>query len=169
LKLIAETEIFASEEIDGNYRVSCLWYRKVYKRIGLLPSSFPMLLQFRASSFTHAVEPSINEESMLDLINEEAAGETANKKTRLRIKPQHSKRVIKAKQRYSPPDQSTPKPSKRRKKQNKDKTPVALHKKQSLQSIIMIQLEYQPDRGQNMDRYQDVSIVMRLFLTIDGM
>jgi hypothetical protein len=43
LKSISETETFASAEIDGNYRVSCLCYRKVLKRIGLSSSSFPML------------------------------------------------------------------------------------------------------------------------------
>ncbi len=35
---------------------------------------------------------------------------------------------------------------------------------QSFQQVIMIQLEYQSDRGKKANRYQDVSIVMRLYL-----
>jgi hypothetical protein len=73
LKQISETETFASAEIDGHYRVSCLWYRKVFKRIGLSSSSFPLLQSTRASASTHEVEPSMNEESKLDLINKEPA------------------------------------------------------------------------------------------------
>ena len=110
--------------------MSCLWYRKVLKRIGLSSSSFPMLQSTRASASTHEVEPSMNEESKLDSINKEPApGETVNNQSISRaLTPRHSKRVSKLKKRYSP-DQLTPKPPKRRKKtktkhQSPSKKPV---------------------------------------------
>jgi len=122
LKPISETETFASAEIDGNYRVSCLWYRKVLKRIGSSSSFFPMLQSTGASASTHEVEPSMNEESKLDSINKEPApGKAVNNQSISRaITPRHSKRVSKLKKRYSP-DQLTPKPPKHRKKKTKTK------------------------------------------------
>ncbi len=147
LKPISETETFASAEIDGNYKLSCLWYRKVLKRIGLSSSSFPMLQSTRALASTHEVEPSMNEESKLDLINKEPApGKPVNNQSISRaITPQHSKKVSKLKQRYSP-DQLTPKPPKRRKRKQRQST--SCHpRNQSFQNVIMIQLEYQSERG----------------------
>jgi hypothetical protein len=122
LKPISKTETFASAEIEESYKVSCLWYRKVLKKIGSSSSSFPVLQSTRASASTHEVEPSMNEESKLDSINKEPApGKAVNDQSISRaITPRHSKRVNKLKKRYSP-DQLTPKPPNRRKKKAKTK------------------------------------------------
>ncbi len=164
LKPISETETFASAEIDGNYWVSCLWYRKVLKRIGSSSSSFPMLQSTRASASTHEVEPSMSEESKLDLINKEPApGKAVNNQSISRaITPRHSKRVSKLKQRYSP-DQLTPKPPKHRKKNTKTKHQLP-SKKPVISKCYHDPIGISIREGKKADHYQDVSIVMRLYL-----
>jgi hypothetical protein len=106
----------------------------------------------------------MNEESKLDLINKEPApGETVNNQSISRaVTPRHSKRVSKLKQRYSP-DQSTPKPPKAQKKKTKTK-----HKLPSKKPVIS-KCYHDPigiliRQGGKVDGYQDVSIVMRLYL-----
>ncbi len=76
----------------------------------------------------------------MDSINKEPApGKAVNNQSISRaITPQHSKRVSKMKQRYSP-DQLTPKPTKRRKKKTKIK-----HQLPSKKPVISKHYNYDP-------------------------
>ena len=115
---IADTAKFSSKEMVKNYTVSWLWYRKVLNKkepsLYLLPVYPPFA---EMTHPTHAMED--------DIINENATCrmETPQHKKGAKVNktPKKKKKISKPKQRYSPPDQSTPKPPKRRSK-NKTKT-----------------------------------------------
>ncbi len=111
----------------------------------------------------------MNEESKLDSINKEPApGETVNNQSISIAKtPRHSKRVSKLKQKYSP-DQSTPKPPKCRKKKTKTKHQLP-SKKPVISKRYHDPMGISIRQGKKADRYQDVSIVMRLYLQIGSM
>jgi hypothetical protein len=55
------------------------------------------------------------------------------------------------------------------KEKNNKRRSVANHKKHQLfQHVIGIQLGYQSERGKKSDPYQNVGIVIMVYLTIDG-
>jgi hypothetical protein len=121
-KSIAKMEKFASEGIGGNYRLSCLWYRKVLNKQGLSSYSLPVYPPFTAHDRINEEEtcetktPQHSKEATMepDTIKEEATCQTKT--------PTNQKRMSKPKKRYTPPDQSTPKPPKgrsRKKQQEK--------------------------------------------------
>jgi hypothetical protein len=112
-----DTVKFSSKEMDENYRVSCLWYRKVFNKKESPSYPLPVYPPFTEMTHpTHAMD--------YDIINENA--------TRGMEKPQHGKgstvdktpkikkKILKPRKIFSPPDQATPKPPKRR-TQNKSK------------------------------------------------
>jgi len=110
---IADTAKFASKEMEENYKVSCLWYRKVSNK--KMSSSYPLPVYPPFAEMTHpthAIEDNI--------INENATCGTENphhrKGATVDKTPTNDKRKSKPKQRYTPPEQSTPKPPKRRSK-----------------------------------------------------
>ena len=97
-----------------------------------------------------------------DTIKEEATCQTKT--------PTNQKRMSKPKKRYTPPDQSTPKPPKgrsRKKTTREDQSPT-IKKHQLFQHVIVIQLGYQSERGKKSDPYQNVGILIMVYLTIDG-
>ena len=98
---IADTERFASKEMGQNYRVSCLWYRKVLNSKESASNPLPAYPPF--AEMTQPEE------------EKQHRGGAAEE-----ITPKNEKRTSKPKKRYTPPDQSTPNPPKRRKK-NKSK------------------------------------------------
>ena len=108
---IGENEKFSLVGMDKNYRVSCLWYRKVLNKKVLPSYSLPVYPPFaERSEHTHSMEDDkINEEKEYGAKKTPQPEKTAGDKT-----PTNDKRRSKPKQRYTPPDQSTPKPPKRR-------------------------------------------------------
>ena len=98
---IADTERFASKEMGENYRVSCLWYRKVLNSKESASNPLPAY-----PSFAEMTQPEEEKQHRGGAAEE--------------ITPKNEKRTSKPKKRYTPPDQSTPNPPKRRKK-NKSK------------------------------------------------
>ncbi len=126
-KSIAKTEKFALEGIGRNYRLSCLWYRKVLNKQGLSSYSLPVYPPFTAHDRINEEErcetktPQHSKEATMepDTIKEEATCQTKT--------PTNQKRMSKPKKRYTPSDQSTPKPPKgrsRKKTTREDQSPT---------------------------------------------
>jgi hypothetical protein len=114
---IGDTVKFASKEMDENYRVSCLWYRKVFNKKESPSNPLPVYPPFPEMTHqTHAMD--------YDIINENATcgmeKTQHGKGSTVDLTPKLEKRILKPRKRFSPPDQATPKPPKRRTK-NKSK------------------------------------------------
>jgi hypothetical protein len=120
---IGGTENFSPAGMDESYRVSCLWYRKVLNKYVLpLPQySLPVYPPFAERSPEH--NRSMEDDKILNEEKEYGANKRPYPETAAGDKtPKNDKRTSKPKKRYTPPDQSTPKPPKRRSKnQNSEK------------------------------------------------
>jgi hypothetical protein len=117
------------EGIGGNYRLSCLWYRKVLNKQGLSLYSLPVYPPLTAHDRINEEEtcetktPQHSKEATMepDTIKEEVTYQTKT--------PTNQKRMSKPKKRYTPPDNLHQNHQGALKEKNNKRRSVTNHKK----------------------------------------